>query len=99
MLTPVAVRTELQRQHISKDLLEYGFEIARGMGYQAIFVEGNPRNYQSRGFRASYPFGIEASPSLGLPHPECLMVKELVPGALDKMHGFVDYSFYETLRG
>ena len=99
MLTPVAVRTELQRQHISKDLLEYGFEIARGMGYQAIFVEGNPRNYQSRGFRASYPFGIEASPSLGLPHPECLMVKELVPGALDRMHGFVDYSFYETLRG
>ena len=26
ILTPVAVRTEYQRQHISKELIEYGFE-------------------------------------------------------------------------
>ncbi len=26
LLTPVAVKTELQRQHISKDMIEYGFE-------------------------------------------------------------------------
>lgn len=25
LLTPVAVKTELQRQHISKELIEYGF--------------------------------------------------------------------------
>ena len=28
ILTPVAVRTEYQRQHISKELIEYGFERA-----------------------------------------------------------------------
>ena len=28
ILTPVAVRTEYQRQHISKELIEYGFEKA-----------------------------------------------------------------------
>lgn len=60
MLTPVAVKTELQRRHISKELLEYGFEKAKDMGYKAILVEGNPRNYNPRGFQASYKYGIEA---------------------------------------
>ncbi len=32
-----------------------------------------------------------------LPHPDCLMVKELEAGALDKIRGIVDYSYYDTL--
>lgn len=98
ILTPVAVKTKLQRQHISKELLEYGFDAAKRLGYQAILVEGNPRNYNSRGFQSSYKFGIEAGPNIKLPHPDCLMVKELEKGALDRISGVVDYSFYETLR-
>ena len=98
ILTPVAVKTELQRQHISKDILEYGFEKAKEMGFKAIIVEGNPKNYNPRGFMASYKFGINASPNVHLPSPECLMVKELADGALDKMSGLVDYSFYEALH-
>lgn len=98
MLTPVAVKTELQRQHISKDLLEYGFEKARDLNFKAILVEGNPRNYNPRGFQSSYKFGIEAGLNIKMPRPECLMVKELEKGALDKMSGIVDYSFYETLH-
>ena len=35
ILTPVAVKTEFQRQHISKELLEYGFEKAKDMGIKA----------------------------------------------------------------
>ena len=68
------------------------------VGFKAILVEGNPQNYNPRGFWPSYKFGIEAGPNIRLPHPDCLMVKELEPGALDNMSGFVDYSFYETLR-
>lgn len=98
MLTPVAVKTELQRQHISKDLLEYGFERARSMGYKAILVEGNPRNYNPRGFQPSYKYGIQAGPTMKLPHPDCLMVKELESGALEKINGLVDYSYYEALH-
>ncbi len=97
ILTPVAVKTQLQRQHISKGLIEYGFEKAKKLGYQAVLVEGNPKNYASRGFRPSYTVGIEAGPKIKLPHPDCLMVKELEEGALKKISGWVDYSFYETL--
>ena len=98
ILTPVAVKTELQRQHISKDLLEYGFQKARELKFKAVLVEGNPQNYNPRGFQPSYKYGIEAGPNIRLPHPDCLMVKELEPGALDQMSGFVDYSFYESLH-
>lgn len=98
ILTPVAVKTELQRQHISKDILEYGFHVAKRLGFKAILVEGNPRNYNSRGFQSSYKFGIKAGPNIKLPHPDCLMIKELEKGALNRISGLVDYSFYETLH-
>ena len=98
LLSPVAVKTELQRQHISKELIEYGFEKAKAMGYKAVIVEGNPRNYRSRGFLTSADFGITAHASVGLPAPECLMVKELIPGGLAGIHGQVCYADYECLR-
>lgn len=98
LLSPVAVKTELQRQHISKALIEYGFEKAKSLGYKAVIVEGNPRNYHSRGFGTSADYGITAHESVGLPAPECLMVRELVPGALEHIHGVVCYDDYESLR-
>ncbi len=80
LLSPVAVKTELQRQHISKDIIEYGFEKAVQMGFQT-----------------SADFGIMAGKNMSLPSKECLMVKELVKGALHHINGVVDYSDYEFL--
>jgi len=97
MLTPVAVKTELQRQHISKDLIEYGFTKAKEMGFKAVLVEGNPKNYNPRGFKTSCDYGIFAGSDIKLPHVECLMIKELVEGALENIKGIVDYSFYDAL--
>jgi predicted N-acetyltransferase YhbS len=98
LLSPVAAKTELQRQHISKELIEYGFKRAKALGYKAVIVEGNPMNYRSRGFVTSASFGITAHESVGLPAPECLMAKELIPGGLTGIHGQVAYSDYECLR-
>ncbi len=98
ILTPVAVRTEYQRQHISRELIEYGFDRAIQLGFKAVLVEGNPRNYNPRGFVTSADHGITAGPNIHLPHVSCLMIKELVSGALDHIHGEVDYSFYDTLH-
>ena len=98
LLSPVAVKTQLQRQHISKELIEYGFEKAASLGYKAVIVEGNPMNYRSRGFKTSADYGITAHESVGLPAPECLMVRELVPGGLEGIRGQVCYSDYECLR-
>lgn len=98
LLSPVAVKTELQRQHISKELIEYGFKKAAQLGYKAVIVEGNPMNYRSRGFMTSADYGITAHESVGLPATECLMAKELIPGGLNGIRGQVSYADYQTLR-
>ena len=99
LLSPAAVKTELQRQHISKELIEYGFEKARELGYRAVIVEGNPMNYRSRGFVTSADHGITAHSSVGLPAPECLMVRELIPGGLEGIRGQLRYADdYACLR-
>lgn len=97
ILTPVGVKTALQRQHISKALIEYGFEKAKELGCRAVIVEGDPRNYNPRGFVTAANHGILPGKTVHLPAIECLMVKELVPGALDTIHGIVDYSDYQSL--
>lgn len=97
LLSPVAVETKLQRQHISKELIEEGFLRATKMGYEAVLVEGNPQNYNPRGFKTSCDYGIVAGPKVGIPSVECLMVKELVNGSLENIKGVVDYSDYECL--
>ena len=97
LFSPVAVKTELQRQHISKELIEFGFERAKEMRYEAVIVEGNPRNYNPRGFETSCNYGIIAGESVHLPSPECLMVKELQEGVLQDIKGTVDYSYYHFL--
>lgn len=99
ILTPVAVRTDLQRRHISKQMLEYGFEQARKMGFEAAIVEGNPRNYRARGFVTAAEHGIMPGKTVHLPAIECLMVKELKEGALGSICGSVEYSDYEVLTG
>lgn len=98
ILTPVAVKTELQRRHISKELIEFGLARAAELGYCVCLVEGNPRNYNARGFKTSAQYGIFAHESVGLPAPECLMAIELKQGALDRIHGNLDYRFYKSLR-
>lgn len=97
LLSPAAVRTDLQRQHISKDMIEYGFRQAEKMGYKAVLVEGNPQNYHARGFQTAADFGLLPGRSVHLPRIECLMVKELQAGALARIKGTVEYDFYETL--
>lgn len=97
LLSPVGVEMAYQRRHISRDLIEYGFEKAREMGFKAVLVEGNPDNYRSRGFEPSYRYGVEAGPRVQLPHPDCLMVKALVEDGLTGIHGLVDYGMYRAL--
>lgn len=98
LLTPVAVKTELQRQHISKKLIEAGFEKAKKMGFKAVIVEGNPQNYRNRGFATSADFGIVAGESVNLPAPECLMAKELEENALENISGVLEYTDYKSLK-
>ena len=98
ILTPAAVKTSCQRQGISRELIEYGLKKAADMGFTAALVEGNPANYRARGFKTSAPYGIVAAESVHLPHEDCMMVTELIPGGLEGIRGEVDYGMYDTLK-
>lgn len=97
LLSPAAVRTSLQRQHISKELIEYGFQEAKKMGFSAVLVEGNPANYRARGFKTAADYDILAGKTVHLPSIDCLMATELVEGALNHIHGYVEYDCYKSL--
>ena len=98
LLSPAAVRTSCQRQGISRALIDHGLGKAAEMGFTAALVEGNPANYRARGFKTSAPHGIVAAESVHLPHEDCLMVAELIPGGLAGIQGEVDYGMYEALK-
>ena len=70
---------------------------AKEMGFKAVLVEGNPLNYRSRGFVTAANHGILPGKTVHLPHIDCLMVTELIPGALENIKGCVEYDFYQTL--
>ena len=99
LLTPCAVKTELQRQRISRDMIEFAFAQEEKMGFEAVIVEGNPANYRARGFVTAAEHGVLPGRTVHLPHIACLMIAELKPGVLGTITGTVEYSDYTVLTG
>ena len=78
---PLGVAVEFQRQKIGKCLIERSFEEGRRLGYDVNINFGNPGNYVSSGFvsckKKHVCFAVDGN------YPTALLVRELVPGALD----------------
>ena len=78
---PLCVAVEFQRQKIGKRLIERSFEEGRRLGYDVNINFGNPGNYVSSGFvsckKKNVCFAVDGN------YPTALLVRELVPGALD----------------
>lgn len=77
---PVCIDPEYQRMGYGKMLLEHSFEKAKELGYDVIVIFGSPANYVSCGFKSCKKYNICIE---GGKYPAAMMVKELVPGALD----------------
>lgn len=77
---PVCIDPDYQRQGYGKLLMEHSFEKAISLGYDTIVIFGSPANYVSRGFKCCKKYNVCAE---GGKFPSAMMVKELVPGALD----------------
>ncbi len=87
---PVAIRPEYQRKGIGKALLAYSFNEALRLGYEVIVIFGNPANYVSSGFVSCKKHNICLGDSDI--YPTALLVRELIPGALDGRR----WHFYES---
>lgn len=77
---PVSILPEYQRKGYGKKLIEYSFERAVRLGYDVIVIFGDPANYVGRGFKSCKKYHVCVADGT---FPSAMMVKELVPGALD----------------
>lgn len=80
---PVCVAPRFQRQGYGELMMERSFERAKELGFDVIIIFGSPSNYVSRGFKSCKKFNVCAEDGR---FPAAMMVKELVPGALDGRH-------------
>lgn len=87
-LAPMAVLPEHQNQGIGTELVKYGLEACKGLGFNIIFVLGHPEYYPRFGFAPAKTKGIECE----YPVPdEAFMVLELQADALHRRIGTVKY--------
>ena len=78
---PLCVAPEFQRQRLGKLLLEHSFARGLKMGYDVNINFGNPGNYVTRGFVSCKKKNVCCFHDGNF--PTALLVRELVPGALD----------------
>lgn len=86
LLGPLAVEPALQGRGIGKALVRHSLSAAEAAGHRICVVVGDPNYYRPFGF------GPAAGRGLSLPgpvEPERFQVKELVPGALEGVHGVI----------
>lgn len=78
---PISIMPKFQRMGYGKKLMEYSFEQARSLGYDVIVIFGSPVNYVGSGFKSCKKYHVSLENGK---YPAAMMVKELVPHALDK---------------
>ena len=89
VLSPICVHPDYFRQGIARAMIEKALEIAKKIGYTAVFLCGEPKIYRRMGFTPSYEYGIYHVSDKDR-NAEWCMVRELVDGALNSIDGTVD---------
>ncbi len=77
---PVSVHPDYQRNGYGRKILEHSFEKAIQLGYDTIVILGSPHNYICYGFKNAIRYNV-CFPDGSV--PTGLLVKELVPNALE----------------
>lgn len=77
---PLSILPEYQRWGFGKKLLDFSFNKAIELGYDAIVIFGNPGNYVSCGFKSCKKYNVCLENDV---FPTAMLVKELKPNVLD----------------
>ncbi len=87
-LAPMSVLPEYQRQSIGTQLVWDGLKRAESLGFKSVLVVGHAEYYPRFGFKPASQWNIEAP--FEVPD-NCFLALELVPNALQNVHGVVEY--------
>jgi predicted N-acetyltransferase YhbS len=89
LLAPLSVALEYRKRGVGSRMVNESFELAKNLGYRAVFVVGNPAFYSRFGFRSSVLFGIKHVPIIP---DQYVMVHELSIGTLIGVNGTVTFT-------
>ena len=89
VLSPICVHPDYFKQGIARAMIEKAIQIAKEMGFRAVFLCGDSKIYEKMGFTPSYHYNIfhknDESKTA-----DWSMVRELYSGALVGISGIVD---------
>lgn len=77
---PLTVAPQHQRRGYGKMLMAHSFQKALEMEYDTVVIFGGPKNYVTSGFVSCKKLNVSLEGEI---YPASLLVKELVPGALE----------------
>ena len=77
---PVCIKPGYQRRGYGRKLIEHSFEKAVKLGYDTVVIFGSPVNYVGCGFKSCKKYNVGTENGK---YPSAMMVRELIPGALD----------------
>jgi putative acetyltransferase len=89
-LAPMTVKPKFQHQGIGGQLIIYGFDIAKNLGYTSIIVLGHKEFYRKFGFESASKWNIKSP--FKLQDEENYMAIELIEGSLKNVSGLVKYA-------
>ena len=87
-LAPVGVLPAEQGRGAGGALIRAGLEASRALGWELLFVLGNPAYYGRFGFTLAAPHGLHYESH---DFDRAFQVQELAPGALARCRGWVHY--------
>lgn len=87
MLAPLCVDVNYRNKKIGTKLVHYGLVKAKNLGYNAVFLLGNPEYYKRFGFKQINNWNLQNGS--GVPD-EFVLGKELVANCLDTVDGKID---------
>ncbi len=86
-VAPLSVVLERREKGVGSALVFEGLRLAKGLGYKAVVLVGDPAYYHRFGFRTAADFGIGQHAHI----PDAnVMACELFPGALAGVSGKID---------
>lgn len=89
LLAPIAVAENYRGKNVGASLIQESFNRARALGFDSIFLLGDPTYYSRFGFRPTVDFGILCKDDIP---PHYIQAVELTPHALQNAAGMIDFN-------
>lgn len=89
LLSPISVHPDYFRRGIARAMIKEAFQIAKNLGYTAVFLCGEPNFYHKIGFKSSYEYNVFHIADK-TKNAEWCMAFELIDGTLNDKSGTIN---------